>query len=260
MPNYRKEESDKVLTDCHAHLEGYEPEQLEQILERAEEAGVGKILGVSNCLEAAKKTLRIAEQHSCIVPTVGIHPWHAEDFTGDALAQIGQLARNKSVAAIGEVGLDFVRDPETKEGQIRVFEFQVKLARELGLPLIIHTKGAHAETMAILKATPGFTGVIHGFTGDEKALTDWLNLGLYISIGIHILGAEATGLSVLVKTIPDDRLLFETDTTVRRTVSEGLEPAKVAMVTRKAAEIRGIKVQDLENITAANFRRALKLP
>ncbi len=250
-----------MLSDAHVHLDGSEPEQLRQAVEGAKQGGVDILVAVGMSLESSAKTVDIGDSYDCVFPAVGIHPWNAVHIDQSLYNQLRDTASRRGVVAIGELGLDFARDPSTKEIQKQAFEQQVSLAKELGLPLNIHCREAHSEMMEILKRekTAGLRGNIHGFHGDEAMLRDWLALGFYISIGRLITRPEGADLKKVVKRIPSDRLLIETDSSPRGLVGAGQGPALVWVksVAEKVAEWRGVTVEEIGNTTTANLKRLL---
>lgn len=249
-----------MLCDTHTHMDEYTPEKLAEIIQRAKENGVEAIVAVSKNLESSATTLGLAQLHPELLPAVGIHPWNAQPVDEKIYAKLKELASDKTVVALSEIGLDFQRTPETKSVQIQSFREHLRLARELMLPVIVHSREAHSEMMQALRQASGVKGVVHGFSGDEKMLKDWLELGFYISLGIAVTSPEATALQKIVPQIPLDRLLVETDSTAGRTEREGLQPARVKLVAQKIAELRGMKMEEVAHATTANFKRLFGRP
>ncbi len=252
-----------MLSDAHCHLFASEPELLRQGIEGAREGGVELLLAAGESLESSVKTIDIGDSYDCVLPAVGIHPWWAVHIDQSLYNQLRDLASRKGVVAIGETGLDFARDPSTKEIQIQAFEQQVRLAKELGLPLNIHCREAHSEMMEILnrEKTAELRGNIHGFSGNEAMLRNWLELGFYISIGRLITRPEGAALEEVVKRIPRDRLLIETDSSPHGLVASGLGPAlvQVKSVAEKVAQWTGATVEEIGNTTTANLKRLLRI-
>lgn len=251
-----------MLSDSHAHLNGYKPEQLKQVIERAKENGIETIVAVGMNLESSEEAITISNTYDCVLAAVGIHPWQATPIDEGVYQQLKKLASKEGVVAISEVGLDFARDPSTKEVQKQAFEQHVRLAKELGLPLNLHCRGAHSEMIEILmrENASEVGGAIHGFTGDEAMLQDWLDLGFYVSIGRAILGPDASKLEPIVTKIPLDRLLIETDSYGGAAAEPGrIEPASVKLVAERVAKSRKTTVEQIGNATSANLKRLLKI-
>lgn len=254
-----KDRGKKMLCDCHSHLDGYEPPKLKEVLQRARDSGIERILAVSMGVESSAKTVAISEQHDIILPAIGIHPWNAETFNTAEYLRLAGLAAARKVIAIGEIGLDYARYPETTVVQRQCFEAQLKLAKQHGLPVIVHSRQAHREAITAVALAGDVKGIIHGFNGDEAMLRDWLDLGFYVSMGMAVTDPKEAGLQGLIPKIPLDRLLLETDSAPARLVKEGLEPAIVKLVAQRVSEVRRLPVEEVAAATTANLKRLLEL-
>lgn len=246
-----------VFSDSHCHLAGQYGEKLPEVLEQARQKDVNIIVGMGMSLDSSGETVKLAQSHTQILAAAGIHPWAAVLPIAEIRSRFDELCRLDQVVAIGEIGLDYIRKPETKEVQKELLIYELSLSRKTGLPVSIHCHNAHEDIMDILrnKVEPGVTGVIHGFSGNLKMLQDWLDLGFYISIGSRQLIVEdMTTLPEVIKEIPLDRLLTETDCSMR-----GGYPADVVQVAETLASIRGKKVEEIANIATANLRHLLKI-
>jgi len=251
-----------MLSDAHMHLDGSQPEELREFVQEAKRRGVALMVGASMDLESAAETIAIGEAHDVVCPAVGIHPWNAILVDDVVYNKLRELASRKGVVALSEVGLDFARNPGTIEVQKQAFAEHVRLAKELALPMIIHCRDAHAEMMEILKQykASGIGGAIHGFSGDDAMLRDWLDLGFYISVGRAITRPEMANLQEVVKRIPPDRLLIETDSSPRaRPDGTRVQPAAVREVAERLAELKGLTAEAIGDITLANLKRLLKI-
>lgn len=249
-----------VFSDSHCHMVGYQPELRERVLEQARSRGVGIIVSLGETLAASAETVSLAQSHRGVLAGVGIHPWNAVPLTDEIRWHFNQLVAREKVVVIGEIGLDYARNPQTKEIQKELLKYQLALARERGLPVNIHCREAHQDMLDILSKElgPGLQGIIHGFNGSVTVLKDWLALGLYISIGRRglILDADPALLAAVVE-IPQDRLLTETDATGS---GQSAGPADVVLVAEKLASLRGTTAEDIANTATANLKRLLKLP
>lgn len=248
-----------MFCDCHSHLDAYEPQKLEEVIKRARDSGIESIVAVGKTVESSEKTVAISEQHDILLPAVGIHPWDATTFNPEQYQRLLKLTAAKKVVAIGEIGLDYARYPETAVLQRQSFEAQLELAKESGLPVIVHCRQAHKETVALAAKAGGVRGIAHGFNGDEAMLRDWLDLGFYISLGMAVTDSKETALHKLLRKIPIDRLLIETDSTPTRFVTEGLEPASVRLVAQRISELRRLPIEEVAAATTANLKRLLEL-
>ncbi len=250
-----------LLSDTHAHVESFTPAVLDELLERARSQGIATIIANGITLRSSATSVAIAGRYPCLWATVGLHPFYAPRLRG-AVPAIRELALKERVVGIGEIGLDFLRYPETGEVQLALFEEQLRLAQELDLPVVIHTKGAHRETLAALSRN-GLGEkrvIIQGFRDNLAILDDWLERGFYLSIGGTILWEPSAALAETIRQIPAERLLLETDTTAKRNLSQGLELATLRKIAEKVAELRRVSLEDLARATTKNLREVFRLP
>lgn len=248
-----------MFSDSHCHLDTYRPETLARVLEEARLKGVDTIVSMGMNLESSVETIRLAQSHADVLAAVGIHPWNAMPPTDDLRRNLDELARSEGVVAIGEIGLDYARSPQTKEIQKELLIYELTLAREANLPVNIHCREAHQDITNILRQEvgSGLKGVIHGFSGDRAALKDWLNLGFYVSIGRRgFVTDEMTFLLAAVREIPPERLLTETDSSG---TGQSRGPVDVISVAEKLASLRGVTVEEIGAATTANLKRLLNL-
>lgn len=248
------------LSDAHAHLESYAPDDLDELIKRGLTKGVRRIVANGITLHSSAKSLEIAAQYPFIWATVGLHPFYAERL----LAMVGplrQLALQERVVGIGEIGLDFKFHPETRELQLQLFDAQLRLARELDLPVVIHTGAAHRETLeAVQRNGLGEKqAIIQGFRGNPVVLDDWLRLGFYLSIGPTIVTNPTEALAEVIRLIPTERLLLETDTRAGRTLSQGLGLAMLKEIAEKVAELRDVPFEVIARVTTDNLNEVFKI-
>lgn len=201
------------LIDTHAHLNSPQfRKDLGQVLERARAAGVGMIINVGGDESDSAEAVAQSEEHQQLWAAVGVHPHSAAAVTPRFRQNIAALAANRRVLAIGEIGLDFYRDLSPRRLQEKVFREHLDLAAGLKKPVIIHSREAHAKTLQILREMrPPRSGVAHCFSGSQKELAAFLELGFYISIAGPVTYPRSHELRLLLKEIPADRLLLETD-------------------------------------------------
>lgn len=250
-----------MLIDTHCHLDFSEFDvDREAVLVRAKEAGVEYIINVGSSLQNSRAAVSLANKYPSIFASVGIHPHDASDFDPASFDQIKELAKNnKRVIAIGEVGLDFYRNLSPKDIQEESFRQFIRLSKELNLPLIIHSRQAQQETLAILKEErySALRGVVHCFSGDKDFLSECLSLGLYISFTCNVTYKKADSLREVLKLVPQDRLLLETDAPYLS--PEGFrgkrnEPCQVKLLAEYIAQLKQVSFKDISEITTENTR------
>lgn len=255
-----------MLIDSHAHLhfDDYSGE-VPQILAQAKENGVGCIINVGTDLASSRQCLTLAEQHREIFAAVGIHPHEADKVTADDLAALKEMARHEQVIAIGEVGLDYYYEHSSREIQQQILREQIRLAREVKLPIIIHCRDAFDDVLKILDEEQGWRGggVFHCYTGDLATAKKILRKGFYISFSGIVTFKKAAELQEVARSIPRDRFLIETDSpylTPDPNRGKRNEPAYVKHVAEKLAAIKRLTLDDIERITARNAKELFGLP
>jgi TatD DNase family protein len=249
-----------MFTDSHCHLnyKGLVEDQA-GVLARARAAGVGAMLNISTRASEWDDVIGVAEREEGVWASVGIHPHEADGHTHVQTATLVERAAHPKVVGIGESGLDFYYDHSDRERQRESFRAHIAAARETGLPIIVHTRDAEADTHEILGDEMGkgaFTGVIHCFTASADFAEKALGLGLYISLSGIVTFKNARDLHAVAKDVPADRLLIETDSPFLAPVphrGRPCEPAYVADTARFLAALRGEAVEDLAERTTANF-------
>ena len=206
--------SNSQLIDSHCHLD-MAPYQndLEQVLASAGKHGVNRIITIGIDLASSRKAVKLAERYAGVYATVGIHPHSAEEASPEVYQELRELASRPKVVAFGEIGLDYAKQYAPVEAQRREFARQLALAGELHLPVVIHDREAHQDTLALLRQTGPFMagGVVHCFSGDVSLARQVLELGFYISIPGIVTFKNSTALQQVVKEVPLERLLLETD-------------------------------------------------
>ena len=247
-----------MLIDSHAHIQlsQFNPDR-DAVLKRAHEAGVPTILVIGFDVETSLGAVELAEKHTQVYATVGMHPHDAKDLTPDVLKIFRELATHPKVIALGEMGLDYYRDLSPRPLQKEAFEKQLDLAEELQMPIIIHNRDAYMDILPILEARQGkIQGVLHCFTGDVELMRRSLAIGFHIGIGGIVTYPNAKDVQAVAKEVPEDRLLIETDCPwlapqFRR--GKRNEPSYVRAVAEKIAELRDTSVETIGEITTQNF-------
>ena len=247
-----------VDSHCHLNYKGLVEDQ-DAVLARARAAGVSAMLNISTRHSEWDAIIATAQKSPSIWATVGIHPHEADAHPDTDTATLVAAASHPKVVGIGETGLDYYYDHSDRDRQRHSFRTHITAARETGLPLIVHTRDAEADTAEILREEMGkgaYSGVIHCFTASSEFADIALELGLFISISGIVTFKNAADLRETASRIPADRLLIETDSPFLAPVphrGKSCEPSFVADTARFLAEIRVVSVEDLAQQTSANF-------
>lgn len=251
-----------MLVDSHCHLNypGLVEDQ-QGVIDRARAAGVGAMLSISTRRSEWDDVVGLADREADIWASIGIHPHEADAHTDIGTIRLVEAAAHPRVVAIGETGLDYFYDHSDRARQQASFRAHIAAARATGLPLIVHTRDAEADTAAILREEIGqgrVTGVIHCFTASQAFAEQALALGFYISLSGIVTFRNARDLQTTATTVPADRLLVETDAPFLAPVpmrGKTCEPAFVAHTARFVAELRGEEPAALAAATTGNFFR-----
>ena len=253
-----------MLIDTHAHLQmrDYDADRKE-VIARAIEADVKCIINASFDLPSSQQAVKLAEENENIYAAVGVHPHDARTFDGKVLDALLELAEHPKVVAIGEIGLDYYRNLSPRPVQKTVFEMQIDLAREAGLPVIIHNRDAHEDILEILRRHPGqFRGVMHCFSGDQQFADNCIQMGLCVSFAGPVTYPNARQLREVVAHIQMDKFFLETDCPyLAPQFKRGKrnEPSYMKAVARKVAEIRHITLPEIARITTENAGRLFEI-
>lgn len=247
-----------MFIDTHCHLDFPEfDKDRDEAIKRAKDEGVGYIINIGTSILSCEKAVGLSKRYGFIYATVGLHPHEADRFDNEALGSIEKLAGNNKVVAIGETGLDYYRNYSGVENQKLLFRSLIKLAKNLNLPLVVHTRQAQNDTLEVLKEENPRKVQVHCFSGDENFLKECLGLGFFISFACNITYEKAQGLRDMVKIIPLERLLLETDAPFLP--PEGFrgrrnEPAYLKYLAEELARIKGIDVEAVRRVTSENAK------
>ncbi|NOU63771.1 YchF/TatD family DNA exonuclease [Paenibacillus sp. LMG 31461] len=254
-----------MLTDSHTHLnaEQFKDDQ-DEVIQRALEVGVTRIVNVGFNRETIPSSIELAEKYDFIYSTVGWHPVDAIDMMPGDLEWIESLCQHEKVVAIGEIGLDYYWDKSPKDVQQRVFREQIRLARKLGMPIVIHNRDAHQDILTILKEEKAAEvgGIMHCFSGSWETAKQCLDMNFHISFGGPVTFKNAVQPKEVLAQVPLDRLLIETDApylTPHPFRGKRNETGYVRLVAETAAEIRGMTLEEIAEITTNNAIRLLGL-
>ena len=247
-----------MLIDTHAHLDDPKFEgELPAVLARAREAGVGRIVTIGTDLASSHRAREIAEREPDVWFSPGIHP-HSADDPGDVDA-LRTLAAHPRAVAVGETGLDSVKNFSQPANQQRLFERHLEIAAEAGKPVSIHCREAHGDCLSILRAHGPLRGVIHCFTGDAAAVEGYLALNFFLSLAGPVTYPSAKALREAVREIPLENLLVETDCPLLAPQARRGQRNEPAYVRFTAEEVARVKDVAVEEVAAATTRNALRL-
>jgi len=248
------------MIDTHCHLDMFDDS--DAVIRRAGDAGIEYLITIGSDFESNLKNLVIALNNDPVYASVGIHPHDAKDFSDETYAKIREWTKEKKVIAIGETGLDYHYDHSPRDVQRDVFKKHLDLARETGLPVLIHSREARNDTLEILEKSGISKGVFHCFSGDLKMAEKVMEMGFSISLAGPVTFKNAKELVEVAREIPDDYLLVETDAPYL--APEPLrgktnEPCYMVHTVRRLAELRGVSPEDIERITTLNAKRLFKI-
>jgi TatD DNase family protein len=256
-----------MLIDTHAHLDSPKfDNDREEVITRALQAGIDTIVNIGFNRETIPSTMALAEQYPFIYAAVGWHPTDAVDMKlEEDLTWIEQLCGHPKVVAIGEIGLDYFWDTSPKELQHTVFREQIRLARRLNKPIVIHNRDAHEDIIRLLKEEKASEvgGIMHCFSGSWETAKQCLDLNFHISFGGPVTFKNARVPKEVLERVPLDRLLLETDApylTPHPHRGQRNESAYVRLVAETAAQIKGVSLEEIAIITSENGRRCLGIP
>lgn len=249
-----------ALIDSHLHLNDRQfADDRSAVLDAAAAAGVIGMLEIGYDLESSRAALAAAEADRRIAAVVGVQPNHLQDLPDDWLTLVRRLAARPRVVAIGEIGLDYHWMAAPPDRQAQAFREQLELAAELGLPAVIHTREAMADTLQVLAQVPQARSIIHSFSGDRAAAAACIDLGCYLSFSGPLTYPKNRDLQEAARSVPIERLLIETDSPYLSPQSRRgrrNEPANVAYVAAYLAELRGLAPAELAPVLIANTLRA----
>lgn len=252
-----------MLIDSHSHLYmGSWSKNLDVVLERAKERGIGKIICPGIDIDSSWQSLTIAKNHPNVYAAAGIHPHDANNAPADYINQLRDILTQPKIVALGEIGLDYYRNISDAETQRKVFKKQLQLAKKMDLPVIIHNRNADADIIHIIQQVSLLRGVAHCFTSDLITAKIFLDMGFYISFAGN-LTYRNSDLPAVAEAIPLDRLLIETDAPFLSPMpyrSKENEPSRVKYIADKLAECQGVSYDIIELATQNNAEKLFNLP
>lgn len=254
-----------TLIDSHCHLDYYTQAERPDMMARAKAAGVGGMVTIGTRLSRAAEQLALAEEAPGLWCTVGTHPHHAAEEELPREEEIVALASHPKVIGIGEAGLDYFYDRAPRDVQAEVFRRQIRAARKAELPICIHTRDADEDTFAILKDEQEqggqFDFLLHCFSSSRALAERAIEIGGHVSFSGILTFPKSTELRAIAADLPAGRILVETDAPYLAPApfrGKRNEPAYVAHIARMLADVRGLSVDDLADLTTANFHRLFR--
>ncbi|MEW5553014.1 TatD family hydrolase [Peribacillus frigoritolerans] len=250
-----------MLFDTHVHVNAEQfNEDLEDVIERAKEAGVDNMVVVGFDRPTIIRAMELIETYDFMYAAVGWHPVDAIDMTEDDLQWIEELSIHPKVVAIGEMGLDYHWDKSPKDVQMEVFRKQIRLAKKVGLPIIIHNREATADIVNILKEEEASRvgGIMHCFSGSAETALECINMNFYISLGGPVTFKNAKKPKEVAAAVPLDRLLIETDCPYLAPHpyrGKRNEPSYVKLVAEQIAEIKQLTIEEVSQATTENAKK-----
>lgn len=254
-----------MLFETHAHLNAKEfDEDRAEVIARARENGVDTIVNIGFNAETIPTCMELADNYDFIYAVVGWHPQDAKDMTDEHLEWIAELSQHPKVVGLGEMGLDYYWDTSPRDVQAEVFRKQIRLARKLDMPIIIHNRDAHQDVISILKEEKAADvgGIMHCFSGSWETAKLALDMNFYISFGGPLTFKNAKQPKEVATKVPLDRLLIETDCpylTPHPFRGKRNESGYVRYVCEEMANLHGLSYEDMAKITSENARRLFRL-
>jgi len=252
-----------MLFDTHAHMNdpAFDADREEVLLSLAGK-GVGAMLNVGCCLDSSKDCIAMAEKYPFVYASVGSHPDSADEVNEEVIEAYCRMAQHPKVMAIGEIGLDYYYETIPREVQQKAFRMQMDLAKELGMPVIVHERNAHDDGMRIVKEFKGVTGVFHCYSGSAEMARQLVDMGWYIGFTGVLTFKNARKAVETAERIPLERIVLETDCPFMAPEphrGKRNDPGFLPYMAQRLADIRGISQEEVERITTENAKRLYRI-
>ena len=251
-----------MLVDCHVHLDSYTNDEVSEILKRGRDAGVGFVISAGTTLTSTRRSLELSAKFPDFFSGVGIHPMNIEEpFDDSTYERLKEMALSTDkVLVISETGLDFMDGTPDRALQYTAFRQQIRLARELGRPVVFHSRESHEEVFRVLREERAYEvgGVMHYFQGTMAEAKRVMDMGLYISLARPLL--RLPELQVVAANLPLERIVLETDSApqpFKAKRDNWTEPRHTRVIAEKLAELQGKDVEEVVQATTANMRSLL---
>ena len=253
-----------MLFDTHAHMDDLAfQEDRESILEGLADKGVGLVMNPGCSLASSRNAVALAEKYPFVYAAVGSHPDVADEVNEETLEEYRKLCKlHEKVKAIGEIGIDYHYEDIPRERQLKAFRMQMELAREVGLPVIVHEREAHEDGMAVVREFPDVTGVFHCYSGSAEMARQLVDKGWYIGFTGVLTFKNARKAIETAQAIPIDRIVLETDCPYMAPVpyrGKRNDPGYLCHMAEKLAEIRGLSLEEIHQITFENGKRLYRI-
>lgn len=254
-----------MIFESHAHYEDKAfDEDRESLLNEFNKNGIGTVINVSSSLETIEKTIELIKKYPFMYGAVGVHPEECAPLDNEKMNYIRNMAKEEKVVAIGEIGLDYYWDEPDRTIQKKWFEAQIDLAREVDLPMIIHSRDAAKDTLEIMKAhkSEKIGGVIHCFSYGKEMAREFLNMGYYLGVGGVVTFKNAVKLKEVVEYAPIDRILIETDCPYLAPVpNRGKRNSSLNLtyIVEEIAKLKGLDYDEVVMITENNAKTMYKI-
>lgn len=238
-------------------MEAYDADR-DKVIRRAESSGLAALITIGSTYESSLQSITLSEKYDIVYASIGIHPHDAASFTENMILDLTQWAKKAKVVAIGETGLDYYYNHSPQPTQREVFGHHIRLSRETGLPLIVHSRDASGDTMKMLRTAGVNKGVMHCFSGDIPMAEEAMALGFYISFAGPVTFRKASRLKETARIIPDEYILVETDAPYLAPEpfrGKRNEPSYMTETVKFLAELREVSFEDMSRITTLNARR-----
>ncbi len=254
-----------MIFETHAHYDDdrYD-EDREELIASLKDGGIGLVCNISSEVGNCDKTIDLIEKYDFFYGTIGVHPSYTGELNEENFAHLCELARHEKIVAIGEMGLDYYYDEPGKDVQKEWFSRQLSLAKELKLPVVIHSRDAAADTMEMIKASNAgeYGGVIHCYSYSTEMAKEYVSMGFYIGIGGVLTFKNAKKLKEVVECLPLENIVLETDCPYLAPVphrGERNSSLYLPLVAEEIAGIKGVSVEEVERVTFENARRMYKV-
>lgn len=251
-----------MLIDCHAHLDSYSDSEVPEVLQRGRDVGVSFVISAGTTLPSSERTIELSSKFPDFFAGVGIHPMDIrEPFDDETYAHLNRLAgSNEKVLVISEIGLDFMEGAPDRSIQYTAFREQIRLARELGYPIVFHSREAHDEIFRLLREERAYEvgGVMHYFQGDLDTAKRAIDLGFYISLARPLL--RFTYLQEVAAAVPIEHIVLETDSApqpFKAKRENWTEPRHTRVIAERLAQLQDMPVEEVETVTSNNIRSLL---
>ena len=253
-----------MLFDTHAHMDDHAfDEDREVLLESLPDQGIELLMNPGCSLESSRNASALSQKYGYIYAAVGSHPDVADEVNDEVIAEYRKLCKlNPKVKAIGEIGLDYHYEDIPREIQLKAFRMQMELARELGLPVIVHERDAHEDGMKVVDEFPDVTGVFHCYSGSAEMAKELVKRGWYIGFTGVLTFKNARKAIEVASAIPLDRLVLETDCPYMSPEpfrGKRNDPGKLYRMAEKLAEIKGLPLEEIHRITVENGKRLYRI-